>query len=165
MAVLKVKAFSLIEVLIVIALIAGFMGVTIPNIFRNTQPSLAQAARKISVFTDDLRFISILESVKFYLVFDFEANEVYVESVDAAGLRQKVERFEKITLSENVRLKYFKKGSRFIDAQKAQAVILPFGYIDPFEIVLEENNDQLAFKVLSILGEYTIDKNISPFAR
>ncbi len=150
------RAFSLLEILIVIVLLAGIMSVTVPVAFRSLEVSLNRTMRDIAAFTENLRFFSILQNRHFQLVFDFDEHSAYaMAKID--GKWQRIDgEFKPIELKEGINFRYFKKGPTLITAYQAKINILPFGYIDTFQITLQQESDNMLFRVETVLGQSTL---------
>ncbi len=149
----KLRAVSLLETLIAIALVAGLMGLTIPSVFRQASAGLPHTIRQLVSLVDQLRYKSITEHLDMQLVFDFEHQLCFILTKSGDTWLRDDEKFPPLELDSGVKLRYFQSGSQLITARLARVNILPIGYIDQFQITMEEGADRIYYKISSIAGK------------
>ena len=159
----KLSGVTLLELLIAIALLAGLLGISVPFLFRTFEVSINKSARDIAVLTKHLQFSSILQNRPFRMVFDFNEDEAFVEAQSGGQWVRWDAVVPPLKLSDGISFRYFKSGPAIISANQARVNILPFGYVDIFQITLEQGSQRLLFKVNSAIGDSLIEPDENLF--
>ena len=142
-------AVSLIEVLIVVAILALLFGISLPTLFRTARSPLYATFQSFSSTLDNARFYSVLYNQPLDMVFDLTEQKVRFlqrkdkREVPALGLFS----------FDRVRIDSFRLHEQFFTAGLVRIAIEPTGYIQPFQSVWVDGNSRYQFAIKNALGE------------
>jgi len=145
------KGFSFIEVMVVIALLAGVLGLALPNFFQRVQSPFQVFVRGLSSRLDDARFLSILQDETIRVQFDFQSAQVHFAAKSDKGWVD-LPQLPPVFVPK-VQFQSFRLGSSYVSAGSPHILLYSTGFIAPFQLILQDGADRFQFSVKNALGD------------